>query len=124
MIDDIVSAIDRAAKEGARVVNLSLGMSFKAEDASFNKYMGLAKKIKAAMDRHPQVLFVSAAGNDSQWLDNETNFSLPCGLDIKNQLCVGAVRDENHLASFTNRELMCSQPFLRKCAMKKFPAAI
>jgi subtilisin family serine protease len=99
---NLIAAIHRAAKDGARVVNMSLGMSFKKGDPDFEKNLQRANRIKAAIEKYPNVLFVSAAGNDSTWLDNQTSFSMPCGLKASNQLCVGATGSDDHLASFTN----------------------
>lgn len=55
----VADAIDYAAKNGARVVN----MSFKVND---EKEVAL---VKAAMERHPEVLFVKSAGNDGNHLE-------------------------------------------------------
>jgi subtilisin family serine protease len=57
---NIAKAIDHAAQRGARIINLSLGLHGKGAELDV---------LKAAVDRHPDVLFVHAAGN------YELNFS-------------------------------------------------
>jgi hypothetical protein len=62
--NEIAEAIDYAAANGARVMN----MSFRVNDATD------LKPIVEAMKRHPEVLFVKSAGNDG---DNTTNQPKP-----------------------------------------------
>ena len=50
--DDIAAGIDYAANNGANIISMSLGGNTQS------------KLIKAAINRHPEVLFVAAAGND------------------------------------------------------------
>lgn len=54
----VADAIDYACKNGARVIN----MSFKVDDEAE------VSAVKAAMERHPDVLFVKSAGNDGNQL--------------------------------------------------------
>lgn len=55
----IAAAIDYACDHGARAINLSFVVDSKAAVTA----------IKAAMERHPTVLFVKSAGNDGQKLE-------------------------------------------------------
>ncbi|MCK4539545.1 S8 family serine peptidase [Candidatus Parcubacteria bacterium] len=50
--DDIAAGIDYVADNGANIISMSLGSDTQSD------------LIKAAIDRHPEVLFVAAAGND------------------------------------------------------------
>jgi subtilisin family serine protease len=55
-----------------------------------------------AFARHPNVLFVAAAGNDGQWRDGENLLQMPCGIKQPNVLCVGALREDGTPTTFTN----------------------
>ena len=85
---DLVRAYAYAARNGARIVNASLGGS------SYSKSEYDA--IRAAKD----VLFVVAAGNSGT--DNDTNPSYPCAHDLPNVLCVAASDRDDALAPFSN----------------------
>ena len=85
---DIISAYAYAARAGADVVNLSLGGG------------GLSNPEIAAIRAAPDVLFVTAAGNDGT--DNDEAPEYPCAYDEPNVLCVGASDQEDGLAGFSN----------------------
>ena len=90
-------AIDRAAKDGAKIVNLSVGLSSDSPNM-----VALIAFIKAAIDRHPDILFVASAGNDFTVLDGERVRSLVCGTGSPNLLCVGALARAGGKAEFSN----------------------
>jgi subtilisin family serine protease len=61
--ESIADAIDRAAEHGARIINLSLGFYM----GGFRWYNTRQNApIIAALRRHPEILFVAAAGNDGR----------------------------------------------------------
>jgi len=110
-VDNINGSMDKASKDGARVVNMSLGLEAKkaiageeSDDtvAKVRKFTELAKTMADTMRRNPRVLFVAAAGNESQWRDGENLMGMPCGLKVDNLLCVGALRENGDPATFTN----------------------
>lgn len=102
-VEKLEAAIDLAAKEGARIINLSLGAAFTIDNTpEYTKGKILGERIKAAMLKHPNILFVSATGNESGWMDGVSRTSFPCGLEVSNQLCVGAVREDDLVAPFSN----------------------
>ena len=76
----IAEAFDYAGKMGLRVVNASLGGP------------GLDQSQLAAIQAHPNTLYVIAAGNDNVNVD-ATPYG-PCALPAANVMCVGA-SDEN-----------------------------
>ena len=76
----IAEAFDYAGKMGVRVVNASLGGP------------GLDQTQLAAIQAHPNTLYVIAAGNDN--VNNDVTPYGPCALPAANILCVGA-SDEN-----------------------------
>ncbi|HWT23348.1 MAG TPA: S8 family peptidase, partial [Solirubrobacteraceae bacterium] len=84
----IASAFDHAADTGARIVNASLG----APD--------YAPAIDAAISRHPNTLFVVAAGNDGLDLGGEIYY--PCEAAQPNVVCVGASDNRDARAGFSN----------------------
>jgi subtilisin family serine protease len=100
----LIAAIDRAAADGVRVVNMSLGGPFDVQknDEATKLRLAVTEEVRQAMLRHPQILFVSAAGNDSKWMDNDTRINFPCGVDVPNQICVGALQENARPAEFTN----------------------
>ncbi len=88
---DIADAFVYAARNGARIVNVSLS------ERDYSKY--LYDTIKA----YPNVLFVVAAGNDALNLDTPGNDRWPCEYDSPNLICVGATDRADNIASFSNR---------------------
>jgi thermitase len=87
-VSDAVTAYAYAARNGARVVNASLGgdrFSRAEHDA-----------IAAA----PNTLFVVAAGNDGA--DADTTPAYPCDYDLANVVCVAASDRDDALADFSN----------------------
>ncbi|HEU4976077.1 MAG TPA: S8 family serine peptidase [Baekduia sp.] len=85
---DIAQAMDYAADNGARVVNLSLGGP------------GWSQAMSDAITGHPGTLFVVAAGNESS--DDDTTPSYPCSYTAANVVCVAATDSRDALASFSN----------------------
>ena len=87
-VSDILTAYAYAARNGARVVNASLGGD------SFSRAEHDA--IAAA----PSTLFVVAAGNDGA--NNDATPAYPCDYDLANVVCVAASDRDDALASFSN----------------------
>jgi subtilisin family serine protease len=100
---DIADAFDYAADHGAKVVNASLG------GPSPGPYL------ETAIARHPDVLFVFAAGNGGAddvgaGTDNDAPAPsngdggpmYPCNFTEANIICVGASTDTDGVASFSN----------------------
>ncbi len=88
--DDAVEAIVYAAKMGARVTNNSWG------GGGFSR--ALEDAIKFANDRG--MLFVAAAGNDSN--NNDNNPAYPASYELPNVIAVAANNKDDKLASFSN----------------------
>lgn len=103
----LVDALVKATKDGAKIINLSLG-AFKAgvePDSDFDKVLKEIQKF--ALD-NPQVLLVAAAGNDGKWLDPRTRRGYPCGVVAPNILCVGSLGEDGAFSDFTNIPLLPS----------------
>jgi cell wall-associated protease len=85
--DVIADAMTFAIKNGAEVINLSLG---------WPKLIDLAK-VKAAFDlaEKNNVIVIAAAGNNNKDLP-----TFPCSYE--NVICVGAINNRGELAEFTN----------------------
>jgi subtilisin family serine protease len=90
---DLAAGIDYAAAHGARIANISLGV---ADIAGF----GDRPLTDQAIRRHPDVLFVVAAGNSGA--DADTSQTTPCLSSADNVLCVAATDQDDHLASFAD----------------------
>ncbi len=88
----IARAIDYAVRNKAQVINASWGGPMRSLE------------IEAAIRRANQagVLFVAAAGNDSQNVDSPATPSFPSGYDIPNIISVGATDANDQRASFSN----------------------
>lgn len=87
---DIVSGLQFAIQNGAKVVNMSLGGS--TYDTAFHDAISDAQ----AAD----VVVVVAAGNDG--LDNSFHDTYPCNYSQENLICVAALDPNYALASFSN----------------------
>lgn len=85
---DVADAMDYAADNGARVVNLSLGGP------------GRSQAIADAIAQHPNTLFVVAAGNDH--VDDDVTPTYPCSDPAANVVCVAATDQRDDLAWFSN----------------------
>jgi subtilisin family serine protease len=83
-----IRAYTYAARNGARVVNASLG------GPTFSRAE------HDALAAAPNTLFVVAAGNDGA--DNDTTPDYPCDYDLANVICVAASDHDDALASFSN----------------------
>jgi hypothetical protein len=82
--------IDHAASHGARIVNLSLTSFQREEWAAFEQ----------AVMRHPDILFVVAAGNDDRDIDRRPVY--PAALTFDNLITVTAARGDGRLAPGVN----------------------
>jgi hypothetical protein len=82
--------VDHAASNGARIVNLSLSSFRREEWAAF----------EAAAARHPEILFMVAAGNDDRDIDRLPVY--PAALALDNLITVTAARADGHLARGVN----------------------
>ncbi len=82
--------IDHAASHGARIINLALTSSDRSEWAAFEQ----------AAIRHPEVLFVAAAGNDNRDIDRYPVY--PAALPLDNLITVTAASTGGHLARGVN----------------------
>jgi Subtilase family len=82
--------VEHAASHGARIVNLSLSSFRREEWAAF----------EAAAARHPEILFMVAAGNDDRDIDQRPVY--PAGLALDNLITVTAARADGHLARGVN----------------------
>ncbi|WP_441293007.1 S8 family serine peptidase [Sorangium sp. KYC3313] len=96
------AVIEAAVRDGARVINMSWEVPDGDAPGQQQMLRTLAKRLRKTVLRHPRVLFVVAAGNSKVWLDGSTRVHYPCGLDASNVLCVGALRENNDLAAFSN----------------------
>jgi subtilisin family serine protease len=84
----VADAITYAAANGADVINLSLG----GDDLSLS--------ISSAIGSAPNVLVVTAAGNEAS--NNDTTASYPCNYSSANIVCVAATDHGDHLAGYSN----------------------
>jgi subtilisin family serine protease len=82
--------IEHAASHGARIVNLSLASFDRAEWRAFEQ----------AAARHPEILFVVAAGNNARDIDRRPVY--PAAFTLDNLIAVTAARADGHLARGVN----------------------
>ena len=86
---DIAAAFHYAARNGARVVNASLGGP------------GRSQALLDVMAASPNTLFVAAAGNSAS--NNDVTPTYPCNYPLPNVICVAATDPTDALASYSNR---------------------
>ncbi len=117
LADDYLATTRYFKDHEVRVVNMSWGWSFKeiegsleangvGESAEERAQMAremieiLSKGLQDAMTAAPEILFISAAGND----DNDVEFDvvIPSSFDIPNLMVVGAVDQAGEPTSFTS----------------------
>ena len=92
-VSDVIQAYAYAFKEGAKVVNLSLGST----TSSRSEHDAIAA--------YPTMLFVAAAGNggaDGVGDNNDSVATYPCAYLLPNVVCVAASDNRDQLASFSN----------------------
>jgi hypothetical protein len=87
----IANAIGKAIDNKAIVINISLA------DRGF-----YTKELELAIQQHPNILFVFAAGNSGDNLNLPYNKTFPCSLKFSNTLCVGALDPSNKIATYSN----------------------
>jgi len=91
-VNQVAAAIDYAVEHGARVINMSFGIDTPERVRVFRE----------AMARHPQVLFVAAAGNDGRSLESYDRESfLPAG-EYPNLAVVSSADADGAPSGFTN----------------------
>lgn len=83
-------AISIAHERGSRIVNVSMGSSFKES----------WKGLEHAMKRYPDMLFVVAAGNEKSDLSVEPHY--PAAFSQPNLMVVSSVDKNGELSSFSN----------------------
>ncbi len=89
---NVLSGLQFAAANGAKVINLSLGMS--GSDPA------LQAEITALSTQN--IVLVVAAGNNGTDNDTTSNATYPCTYDTANLICVAALDQTFALASFSN----------------------
>ena len=86
---EVALAVAYAAREGARVANLSLGGPY-------------SRALDDVIELYPELLFVTAAGNDGSDVDHDEHESFPCELPHANLICVAATEQGDKLASYSD----------------------
>jgi subtilisin family serine protease len=112
--DNIIKALELAALNNVRVVNLSLSIGEERKIADLlppQLFVEKMEKVGRFARNHPEMAIVAAAGNDSKWIDESTRLQLPCGVKAKNILCVGALDTTDRIAYFSNIVLI-DTPFI------------
>ncbi len=89
-LENAVKAIDYATKMGAMIESNSWGGGGVSE--------ALKQSIERARDKN--VLFVAAAGNESN--DNDANPAYPASYDVDNVMAVAAIDRNGNMADFSN----------------------
>jgi subtilisin family serine protease len=90
--DRMGEGVDDLVRSRARVINMSLG----SEDREF------WEPFREAVRRHPEVVFVVAAGNDGRNLDDSGVDSFPTEFREKNLISVASVNAQGELSAFSN----------------------
>lgn len=107
VLENIYKGIEFAINKGAKVINLSLGAMKEIEGnekpkVDYEKLKVLSLRLETLLKSHPNIVVVAATGNDSKWMDQDSIYNFPCGVNAPNVLCVGALKSDGKLSSFTN----------------------
>jgi len=86
-------AVNESLKKGAKIVSLSWGNTH-ADPNTAKAYKNFFEKM---VRDHPDVLFVSSAGNDGDVVDGTRRY--PSGLDLPNMITVGNVMNDGTRAA-------------------------
>jgi subtilisin family serine protease len=102
---NIIKAIRLAYEKGARVLNLSMGSANTAKtdediETENERIASTWVSFKEAAEEFPDMIFVTAAGNNGT--DNDIRHHYPSNYDLPNIIAVAAVDGENKLTSFSN----------------------
>src|SRR5690606_18673368 len=96
----LLQGIGDAIQDGARVLNMSLGvLSNQVGQEDFKRFQN---DLIAIVDENPEVFFVVAAGNEGEILDGEKKMSLPYYIPRKNVICLGALDERVNPTEFSN----------------------
>jgi subtilisin family serine protease len=110
---NIPRAIRQAVKDGARIVNLSLGALVSRDPyarhdprspesrENHERNRAYTAHIAKVFASFPDVLFVVSAGNDGQWIDHGVKQFRMC-VKVPNVLCVGALDERGQVTEFSN----------------------
>ena len=96
----IAAAINYAVANGAKVINMSLGVTLPVGSLPTDDNLFRAA-LQNALDN--DVVVVVAAGNDGINVDGGQSTTYPCAYPHANILCVAALDQSYALASFSNR---------------------
>jgi subtilisin family serine protease len=88
----IADAIDYAAANGAKVMNMSFRVGTETD----------VKNIVDAMKRHPEVLFVKSAGNDGRDIDTYNSAAYLPFRELENMAVVSAADPDGTKADYSN----------------------
>lgn len=89
-MDRMATLVRDAARHGVRVVNISLASEDRARWRAY----------ETAARRHPQILFIAAAGNRRRDIDSRPMY--PAALDLDNQIVATAATDDGRIAGDAN----------------------
>jgi subtilisin family serine protease len=82
---------------------MSLGITVEIDSRNYKRYVKNSEKFAELLNKHPDVLFVAAAGNDGRWVDGVARKTFPCGVEnVKNMLCVGSLSKDFNFSTFSN----------------------
>lgn len=103
-ISVLLDGLEKAIKDGAQVINMSLGLNFDEKDAEKDKeiFENFKKSLTQIVENNPDVIFVVAAGNDGKWVDGTKVSILPCFIPRSNVICVSALSEDMNPATFSN----------------------
>lgn len=106
LIDKIIHSLEKSIRfsisEGVDIINMSLGIN--GNDLSIDSRKILDKKMnniifKLIQNQGKDILFVSAAGNDSN-IVHESYY--PASFKSRNTITVGALKNKDRVSEFTN----------------------
>lgn len=113
LADSLKQAIYMAKRQGARVVNMSLGATGQEMMIPEPTMRAVFKNLQRYIDKAAKdMVIVIAAGNSTIDLSSGAKV-YPCQLRVGNVVCVGSVNDQGEISEFSNRGLQFVDIFAR-----------
>lgn len=106
LLEYLKKSIQMAHDHGAKVVNMSIGITFGKSDDGAAHLIEVFHQFEKIINDYPDMVFVAAAGNENTWVNGETRYSFPCGIKASNMVCVASHNENGIPSEFTNIPLI------------------
>ncbi len=105
-VNMVFQSIADANAKGVKVINLSLSLPFLRSDHDSDNLLLLFNRFEKIVKAYPDMVFVTASGNDNSHFDLKNRIHFPCGVESFNVICVSSLDADGELSDFTNIPLI------------------